>query len=163
MHGISYRPTDLSSLKEFSKKIIFKDFYYFIWTRLSRSSGSWAMLLFWKLVDETQMTGPRKYTDAFIIIKKLFLGGLRGLQSISKQYERPCKWLDLWSKLVTCFFCFVFWWGSENILLVKNFLWTNKNVFWSPIKKQTSDKVMYLTNPVNYFCDQLTELAYCIS
>ena len=39
--GISYRPSDLSSLKEFSKKIIFKDFYNFIWTRLSRSSGSW--------------------------------------------------------------------------------------------------------------------------
>ena len=25
MHGISYRPTDLSLLKEFSKKISFKD------------------------------------------------------------------------------------------------------------------------------------------
>ena len=37
------------------------------------------------------MTAPRKYTDGFIIIKKLFLGGLLGLQSISKQYERPCK------------------------------------------------------------------------
>ena len=54
--------------------------------------GCWgqAMLLFWKQVDETQMTAPREYTDAFIIIKKLFLGGLRGLQSTSKQYERPC-------------------------------------------------------------------------
>ena len=45
---------------------------------------------FWKLVDETQITAPREYTVAFIKIKKLFLGGLRGLQSISKQYERPC-------------------------------------------------------------------------
>ena len=26
MHGISYRPTDLSLLKEFSKKISFEDF-----------------------------------------------------------------------------------------------------------------------------------------
>ena len=36
--------------------------------------GCWgqAMLLFWKLVDETQMTAPREYTDAFIITKKLF-------------------------------------------------------------------------------------------
>ena len=40
VHGISYRPTDLSSFKEFSKKISFKDFHNFIWTRLSRSSGS---------------------------------------------------------------------------------------------------------------------------
>ena len=48
------------------------------------------MSLFWKLVDETQMVAPRKYTDAFIIIKKLFLGVLRGLQSNSIQYERPC-------------------------------------------------------------------------
>ena len=36
------------------------------------------------------MAAPREYTDAFIIIKKLFLGGLRGLQSNSKQYETPC-------------------------------------------------------------------------
>ena len=51
------------------------------------SLGGWwgqPMSLFWKLVDETQMTAPRKYTDAFIIIKKLFLGGLQRLQSNSK-------------------------------------------------------------------------------
>ena len=43
--------------------------------------GCWgqAMLLFWKLVDETQMTAPREYTDAFFITKNLVLGGLRGL------------------------------------------------------------------------------------
>ena len=41
MHGISYRPTDLSLQKEFSKQIGFEDFHNFIWTRLSRSSGSW--------------------------------------------------------------------------------------------------------------------------
>ena len=41
-------------------------------------------------VLKTQMTEPQEYTDAFIIIKKLFLGGLRGLQSNSIQYERPC-------------------------------------------------------------------------
>jgi hypothetical protein len=43
------------------------------------------------MVDETQMATPREYTDAFIRTKKLFLGGLRGLQSNSKQYERPCN------------------------------------------------------------------------
>ena len=37
------------------------------------------------------MTAPREYTDAFIIIKKLFLGGLLVLQSISKQYKIPCN------------------------------------------------------------------------
>ena len=41
------------------------------------------MLLFKKLVDETQMAAPQKDTDAFIITKKLFLGGPRGLQSNS--------------------------------------------------------------------------------
>ena len=57
------------------------------------SLGGWwgqSLALFWRLVDETQMATPRKYTDAFIIIKKLFLGGLRGLQSDSIWYEIPC-------------------------------------------------------------------------
>ena len=57
------------------------------------SFGGWwgqPISLFWKLVDETQIGTLRKYTDAFIIIKKLFLGGLRGLQSDSIWYEIPC-------------------------------------------------------------------------
>ena len=45
MHGIFYRPTDLSLLKEFSKKISFKDIHNSIWTRPSRSSGSWFRVL----------------------------------------------------------------------------------------------------------------------
>jgi hypothetical protein len=36
------------------------------------------------------MAAPQEYTDAFIIIKKLFLGGPRGFQSNLNQYERPC-------------------------------------------------------------------------
>jgi hypothetical protein len=48
------------------------------------------LLLFWKLVDETQMPKPQKYRDTFILIKNLLLVGLRGLQSISKSVERPC-------------------------------------------------------------------------
>ena len=48
------------------------------------------MLLFQKLVDETQMSKPQKYTVAFILTKKLFLVGLRDLQSISNPVERPC-------------------------------------------------------------------------
>ena len=61
---------------------------------LNFSIGGWwgqPMSLFWKLVDETQMAAPWEYTDAFIIIKKLFLGGLWGLQSNSIWYERPCR------------------------------------------------------------------------
>jgi hypothetical protein len=34
------------------------------------------MLLFQKLVDETQMPKPQKYTDIFLLTKKLFLVGL---------------------------------------------------------------------------------------
>ena len=48
------------------------------------------MLLFWKLVDKTQMPRPQEYIDTFILIKKCFLVGLRGLQSMSNSVERPC-------------------------------------------------------------------------
>ena len=48
------------------------------------------MLLFQKLVDETQMPKPQEYTDTFILTKKLFLVGLRGLRSISNLVKRPC-------------------------------------------------------------------------
>ena len=37
------------------------------------------MLLFQKLVDETQMPKPQKYTDTLILTKKIFLVGLQGL------------------------------------------------------------------------------------
>ena len=48
------------------------------------------MLLFQKLVDETQMPKPQKYTGIFFLTKKLFLVSLRGLQNISNPVERPC-------------------------------------------------------------------------
>ena len=48
------------------------------------------MLFFQNLVDETQMPKPQKYTDTFILTKKLFIVGLRGLQNISIPVERPC-------------------------------------------------------------------------
>ena len=43
--------------------------------------GCWGqpMLFFQNLVDETQMPKPQKYTDTFILTKKLFIVGLRGL------------------------------------------------------------------------------------
>ena len=55
--------------------------------------GCWGqpMLLFQKLVDESQLPKPQEYTDTFILTKKLFLVGLRGLQNISKPVERPCS------------------------------------------------------------------------
>ena len=43
-----------------------------------------------KLFDETQIPKPQKYTDTFILTKKLFLVGLRGFQNISNPVERPC-------------------------------------------------------------------------
>ena len=49
------------------------------------------MLFFQNLVDETQMPKPQKYTDIFILTKKLFIDGLRGLQNISIPVERPCS------------------------------------------------------------------------
>ena len=39
--------------------------------------------------DETQMPKPQKYTDTFIITQKMFLVGLRGLQSLSIWAEAP--------------------------------------------------------------------------
>ena len=48
------------------------------------------MSLFKKLIDETQMPKAQECTDNYIFTKKLFLAGLRGLQSISNPVERPC-------------------------------------------------------------------------
>ena len=50
------------------------------------------MLLFEKLVDETQMPKPQECTDIFTLTKKLFLVGLQGLQSMSNPVERPCMY-----------------------------------------------------------------------
>ena len=50
------------------------------------------MLLFKKLVDETQMPKRQEYTDTFILTKKLLLVGLLGLQNISNPVERPCTY-----------------------------------------------------------------------
>ena len=56
--------------------------------------GCWGqpLLFFQNLVDETQMPKPQKYTDTFILTKKLFIVGLRGLQNISIPIERPCNY-----------------------------------------------------------------------
>ena len=49
------------------------------------------MLLFQKLVNETEMPIPQEYTDIFILTTKLLLVSLRGLQNISNPVERPCR------------------------------------------------------------------------
>ena len=91
------------------------------------SLGGWwghPISLFWKLVDETQMAAPRKYTDAFIIIKKLFLGGLWGLQSNSIWYERPCRKFK--HKEIQIWYVFLILslhiWNSNFVYLVRSFL-----------------------------------------
>ena len=53
------------------------------------------MLIFLKFVDETKMPKPQEYTNTFIVTKKLFLVGLRGLQNISNPVERPCTYVIL--------------------------------------------------------------------
>ena len=52
--------------------------------------GTLSMLFSWKLVDETQMPKPQKYTDIFILIKKLFLVGLRASE-VFKVYQIRSK------------------------------------------------------------------------
>ena len=37
------------------------------------------------------MPKPQEHADIFIIIKKLFLVGLRGLQSMSNRFQTPYK------------------------------------------------------------------------
>ena len=65
--------------------------------------GCWGqpMLLFQKLIDETQMPKLKEHTDTFIITSMLFLVGLRGIQSLSIWVETPCtleNWKCLWKK-----------------------------------------------------------------
>ena len=55
-----------------------------------RSCWGQPMLLFKKLIDETLMPMPQKFTDTIILTKKLFLVGLRGFQNISNPVKRPC-------------------------------------------------------------------------
>ena len=57
--------TDLSLLKEFSKKNSFEDFHNFIWTGLSRSSGSWA-------VQRKLKKGLKMHAKTLILIYKKF-------------------------------------------------------------------------------------------
>ena len=48
------------------------------------------MLLFWKLVDETQISKPQKYTDTFRqILTSIFLS-VRAILKETVQYETPC-------------------------------------------------------------------------
>ena len=71
--------------------------------------GCWGqpMSLFKKLIDETQMPKAQECTDNYIFTKKLFLAGLRGLQSISNPVERPCttKWHEWWNVSISRRFC----------------------------------------------------------
>jgi hypothetical protein len=58
---------------ESSKIQVFTIIYVFLSVR---GCGGQNMLIFRKLVDETQMPQSQDYTDTFIIIYKLFLVGL---------------------------------------------------------------------------------------
>ena len=61
------------------------------------------MLLFWKLVDETQISKPQDYTNTFRqILTSIFLS-VRAILKETVQCETPCKynfahWTDqIWS------------------------------------------------------------------
>ena len=55
--------------------------------------GCWGqpMLLFWKLVDETQMGIPRDHAGRDILSKLLILLPLRAVYFRSYHYETPCR------------------------------------------------------------------------
>ena len=53
--------------------------------------GGQNMLLFWKLIDETQMPQSQECTDAIIMIYKLFLVDLWVCYFISNPNGRPCS------------------------------------------------------------------------
>ena len=69
-----------------SRPQFFTNIWHPFWWRQLRP----AYVLFWKLVGETQMPKPHRYTESFILIKELLLVGLRGLQSMSNPIKRPC-------------------------------------------------------------------------
>ena len=58
--------------------------------------GCWVqtLLLFWKLVDETQMSKPPEPTRNPSLRKFLILVPLRGSYFRSYHYETPCSFLD---------------------------------------------------------------------
>ena len=51
------------------------------------------MLLFWKLVDETQMSNPRKHAARDILSKILILQSLKAIYFRPLRYETPCMCL----------------------------------------------------------------------
>ena len=70
-----------------SKTQIFTD----IWTFSVRGCWGQSILLFWKLVDETQMVKPPEPTSHHNSRKCLILLSLRAIYFISLHYETPCS------------------------------------------------------------------------
>jgi hypothetical protein len=55
--------------------------------------GCWGqpMLLFWKLVDETQIPQPQKYTDTFKKNLPCFFLSVRAISKYALCHEGPCR------------------------------------------------------------------------
>ena len=58
-----------------------------------RGCWGWSMLLFWKLVDETQMSTPPEHTRHRDSRKLLILLPLRAIYFTTFQYETPCTFI----------------------------------------------------------------------
>ena len=132
MHGISYRPTDLSLLKKFSKKISFKDFHNFIWTRLSRSSGSCPSLSLQSYAANAASMQPQgRYSNCKLGTYWGFRGQPKSAQivqivQISTQVVSTLKY-NIFLFRLTMVFCYQ---NCSDLLWEKIVLVVEKN-FWN--------------------------------
>ena len=115
--------------------------------------GCWGqpMLLFWKLVDETQISKPQEYTDTFRqILTSIFLS-VRAILKETVQYETPCIFAStnpqIWRQIVH-------WITSSNLgrtCCVQKLFLTFRTIFvhymFSPCsaKRRASDKDLPVT------------------
>ena len=93
------------------------------------------------------MPKAQECTDNFILTKKLFLAGLRGLQSISNPVERPCsEKVLIFNKCIS---------GLMSNLIKKS--WTDSSRQVS--HKHEKEMVIHVASTFYAFCQKLTALA----
>ena len=75
--------------------------------------GCWgqSMLLFWKLVDKTQISKPQDHTDNFKHNPISIFLSVRPKLLLTVQYEIPCTWISLTNLKFRRLF-----WGIQKIL-----------------------------------------------
>ena len=112
---ISYRPTDLSLLKEFSKKISFEDFHNSIRTGLSRSSGS--------CISQTELS---------VILAEVSGPKCHSSQSVIQ----PNSYMPIRSTRMKFFVTI-----SHQLLLHGQFSTTTQAIYLRPLQQQSIDKI----------------------